>query len=209
MTLAALGAFHGANPAMGWLFAVALALQEQRRGVMWRALVALGLGHAAAIGVAIAAGALVLEWTPGGVVRAAVAASLVGLGLRRLVRSRHPRAGGSMRSGFAGLAAWSFLIASAHGAGLMVLPFVLHGSSGASAHAAHEAAAATAADAAAVSAVTAVAVHTAAYAAATIGAAWIVHDKLGLGLLRRAWINVDAIWAIALIATGAAALFTL
>ena len=205
--LAALGAFHGINPAMGWLFAVALGMQERRAGVIWRALAALTIGHALAIAVAVAVGALALNVLPGVALRGGVAALLVGLGIARLLRSRHPRAGGSMRVGFAGLTTWSFLVASIHGAGLMVLPLVLGSSVGVSAHAGHAAPADPAS--AVISGAAAVGVHTAAYLLVTAVIAWVVYEKLGVALLRKAWINLDAIWAAALIVTGAAALFML
>lgn len=206
-TLAALGAFHGINPAMGWLFAVALGMQEQRAGVIWRALAALTIGHALAIAAAVAVGALAINVLPDVALRGGVAALLIGLGLARLVRSRHPRAGGSMRVGFAGLTTWSFLVASIHGAGLMVLPVVLGSSVGVSAHAGHVPASGPAD--AVMSGAAAVSVHTAAYLLVTAAAAWVVYEKLGVALLRKAWINLDAIWAAALIVTGAAALFML
>ena len=207
--LAALGAFHGINPAMGWLFAVALGMQEQRAGVIWRALAALTIGHALAIAAAVAVGALALNVLPDVALRGAVAAVLIGVGAARLIRSRHPRAGGSMRVGFAGLTTWSFLVASIHGAGLMVLPVVLGSSVGVSAHAGHVPASGSGSVNAVVSGAAAVAVHTAAYLVVTAVAAWVVYEKLGVALLRKAWINLDAIWAAALIVTGAAALFTL
>src|SRR5690348_4266829 len=121
LTLAGLGAFHGLNPGMGWLFAVALGMQEAKRSAVWRALIPLTLGHglaiAAAIGVAMIAGTAlspaILRWP--------VAVLLVGLGIRQLYRHLHPR-WSAMRVGMGGLTLWSFLMASAHGAGLMVLP---------------------------------------------------------------------------------------
>src|SRR6476619_5036251 len=119
-----LGAFHGINPGMGWLFAVALGLQQGSARGVWRALPPIALGHAAAVGVvllvAMAAGLVV----PLETLRILVAVSLVSLGLYRLWRHGHPRYGG-MQVGFRDLTVWSFLMASAHGAGFMVLPFVL------------------------------------------------------------------------------------
>src|SRR5690606_9626762 len=110
------------------------------------------------------------------------------LGGYRLVRMRHPR-GGGMRVGFAGLTAWSFLMASAHGAGLMVVPFALGQPVLASGgHADH---AALAAGLTLEWGVAATVVHAAAYVAVTAAVAWIVYEKLGVGLLRRAWINLD------------------
>jgi hypothetical protein len=199
-TLLFLGAFHGVNPGMGWLFAVALGMQENRASAVWRALLPLGLGHAAAIAVALLAGILAGAVIPLGVLRWPIAVFLVLLGARRLVRHRHPR-GFGMRIGLGGLTLWSFLVATAHGAGLMVLPVWL-------VVAGHEAQVAGAAPAGHIqtasltSGLTATAVHGAGYLFVTALIAWVVFTWLGVGLLRRAWINLDVIWAIALIVTG-------
>ena len=198
--LISLGAFHGINPGMGWLFAVALGLQERRRGAVLRALLPLCAGHALAIagsvGVAMAMGAVI----PIRTLRWSIAIVLVSLGVLRFFRHHHPRWVG-MRVGMSGLTVWSFLMATAHGAGLMVVPvFVGIAMSGDSAHAHH--AAATNAGAA----IFATGVHAASYLAVTAFVALLVFDKLGVGILRRAWFNLDAIWAAALIATGAVTL---
>lgn len=195
--LISLGAFHGINPGMGWLFAVALGLQERRRGAVLRALVPLGAGHAlavaGAVGVALAMGAVV----PLRTLRWSIAIVLVSLGLLRFFRHQHPR-WVSLRVGMPGLTVWSFLMATAHGAGLMVVPVsVGMAMSGDGAHAHHVAA--TNAGAALV----ATGVHAASYLAVTAFVALLVFDKLGVGILRRAWFNLDAIWAGALVATGA------
>jgi hypothetical protein len=124
LALVLLGAWHGINPAMGWLFAVALGLQEQKRRAVWRALLPLALGHGLAIAAAILAGGLLGLVLPVRYLRWLVAVVLVSFGLSRLIRHRHPRWAG-MRVGFRDLTVWSLLMASAHGAGLMVLPFVL------------------------------------------------------------------------------------
>jgi hypothetical protein len=198
--LISLGAFHGINPGMGWLFAVALGLQEGRRGAVLRALLPLCAGHALAIagsvGVAMAMGAVI----PIRTLRWSIAIVLVSLGVLRFFRHHHPRWVG-MRVGMSGLTVWSFLMATAHGAGLMVVPvFVGIAMSGDGAHAHH--AAATNAGAA----IFATGVHAASYLAVTAFVALLVFDKLGVGILRRAWFNLDAIWAAALIATGAVTL---
>jgi hypothetical protein len=127
----------------------------------------------------------------------------VSLGVYRFWRHRHPRAGG-MQVGFRDLAVWSFLMASAHGAGLMVLPFIMPSSTTVAAadHGHMHHVAADAANAAAA----AVALHTAAYFTVMVLAAWIVYRRLGLSLLRRAWLNVDWLWAAALVVTGAVVL---
>jgi len=122
-----LGAWHGINPGMGWLFAVALGLQEQSRRAVWRALAPLALGHALAIAAALVLGLAAGLVVPLGYLKVIVAGMLLAFGVLRLVRARHPRWAqwGGMRVGARDLSVWSFLMASAHGAGLMVLPFVL------------------------------------------------------------------------------------
>src|SRR5262249_46757770 len=119
-----LGAFHGINPGMGWLFAVALGMQENRSSAVWKALLPLAFGHTLAIAVAVAVAIAAGTAIPFSTLRWPIAGVLVALGIRRLIRHRHPR-WGSMRIGTAGLAIWSFLVATAHGAGLMVLPVLL------------------------------------------------------------------------------------
>jgi hypothetical protein len=194
-----LGAVHGLNPGMGWLFAVALGLQERRRSALWGALPPLAAGHGAAIAGAVLVAALLgraiplepLEWVVGGM--------LVGLGALKLVRHRHPR--GGMRVGARDLTLWSLAMATAHGAGLMVLPVVL--ARPAAAHAAHLPGMTLASVAGAGEAAwSATALHTVGYLAATMVAAVLVYEKLGVGVLRRVWVNVDLVWAVALIATG-------
>ena len=197
LALAGLGAFHGLNPGMGWLFAVALGMQENRRGAVWQALIPLTLGHllaiAVAIGVAVAAGAALSP----GLLRWPVALLLVGLGIRQFFRHSHPR-WASMRVGMSGLTVWSFLMASAHGAGLMVLPVFLSMTVVASGPSCHARGASSQASAGALATLA----HGFGYLAVTALVAWFVVDRLGLGLLRKAWINLDAIWAAALILTG-------
>lgn len=189
-----LGAYHGINPGMGWLFAVALGMQERRRAAVAWSLVPITLGHALAIALAIAvAGVLGLAVSPGRL-KLIVAAALFALGGYRVFRHRHPR-GGGMRVGFRDLTAWSFLMASAHGAGLMVLP-ILFGLS-ADGHARHSSELRSLP-----SAGLAVGVHTAGYLAVTAIVAAIVYEKVGLAVLRKAWVNMDLIWAGALVLTG-------
>ena len=197
-----LGAYHGINPGMGWLFAVALGMQQGSARGVWRALPPIALGHTAAVGAVLLIAGLLQIVVPLQVMKVVVAAGLVALGLYRLWRHRHPRFGG-MRVGFRDLTVWSFLMASAHGAGLMVLPFVLAMSSpvlAAGGSHVHHAAATTAN--APWSAALALTVHTLAYLFVLAFAAWIVYWKLGLALLRTAWFNLDLIWAAALVVTG-------
>jgi hypothetical protein len=205
-TLLFLGAFHGLNPGMGWLFEVALGMQENRAAAVWRALLPLAVGHAGAVALAILAGILAGIAIPTDVLRWPIAGVLILLGVRRLLRHRHPRWGG-MRIGAGGLTIWSFLVATAHGAGLMVLPVWLGMSSAASAampstaitgHAHMHAPAA----ADLTSGLLVTAVHGASYLFVTALIAWVVFTKVGVGLLRTTWINLDAVWAIALLVSG-------
>lgn len=194
-TLFLLGAYHGINPGMGWLFAVARGMQEHRaKAVAW-SLPPIALGHALSIGAVLLIAGLAQVALPMIYIRIGVAIMLVGLGVYKLVRSRHFRWGG-MQVGFRDLTIWSFLMASAHGAGLMVLPVVLAGP-----HVHHHAASQGAAAGG-----WATLVHTLGYLSVTAAAALLVYQKFGLTMLRRSWFNLDLIWAIALIVTGVAAL---
>ena len=203
--MALLGVYHGINPGMGWLFAVALGLQDGSARGVWRALLPIAGGHAAAVGVVLLAAALAQMIIPLDVLRLVVASVLIVLGLRRLRRHGHPRFGG-MQVGVRDLAVWSFLMASAHGAGVMLLPFVVPAAavspaSDVHAHAGHVATGIAA------SGGLAIAVHTLAYFIAMALAALVVYYRLGLSLLRTAWFNLDSVWAGALVVTGAVVLF--
>ena len=203
-----LGAYHGLNPGMGWLFAVALGMQEQKGSAVARALVPIALGHAAAIGSVVLATAFLGMTLPLVAIRYSVAAVLVGLGIYCLVRHQHPR-WVRMQVGFRDLTVWSFLMASAHGAGLMVVPVLLGSNTveaqgGMAGHNHMSLAVSPAANPAAgpLAGLLATGVHTIAYLAVTGLFAWVVYRKLGLALLRKAWFNFDLVWAAALVATG-------
>jgi hypothetical protein len=198
LSLALLGAYHGLNPAMGWLFAVALGLQEQSRAALLRALLPIAFGHAASIVVIVALIGSLRTVTSLGMLRPAVAAVLVGFGLWKLFTPRsHPRWVG-MRVSLPELALWSFLMSSAHGAGLMLAPVILHLPAVAHSHhvgvatSGHPLAESTAA----------VAVHTLAMWLVMSAVAIAVYEKLGLAGLRRGWVNLDALWAIAFLVAG-------
>ncbi len=199
--LVALGAGHGLNPAMGWLFAVALGLQERNRRAVWRALPPLALGHAGAIALAVAVGLVLERVLPLAQTKWVVAAGLFALGAYRLVRHRHPR-GAGMRAGPADLALWSFLIATAHGAGLMALPFVLGAAEPAAMGHAGPTVLLAGMGRMELPALWGTLLHSAGYLAAAMLAAVVVYEKLGLRVLRRLWINVDLLWAGALIVTA-------
>jgi hypothetical protein len=195
-----LGAYHGLNPGMGWLFAVALGMQEQKGSAVARSLVPIALGHTLAIGSVVLLAAFLGMSVPLAALRYTIAAVLVGLGIYCLARHQHPR-WVRMQVGFRDLTVWSFLMASAHGAGLMVVP-VLLGSNLVEAQgqmADHHHMASVGSP---LAGMLATGVHTFAYLAVTGLIAWVVYRRFGLGLLRKAWFNFDVLWAVALVATG-------
>lgn len=195
-----LGAYHGINPGMGWLFAVALGMQERKGSAVARALVPIALGHALAIGsVVLAAAFLGMRLRPEAI-RYPVAAILLGLGIYSLLWHHHPR-WVRMQVGFRDLTVWSFLIASAHGAGLMVVPVLLGSSTveAAGAMAAHHPASVAGGP---LAALLATGVHTTGYLVVTGLIAWVVYSKVGLAILRKAWLNLNLVWAAALVVTG-------
>ena len=201
LALLLLGALHGLNPGMGWLFAVALGFQEQQGRAVWRALPPLAIGHGLAVIVALLLLVVMGAAMPMVAVRVALGGMLVGLGAWRIVRHRHPRTAG-MRATPRQLTTWSFVMASAHGAGLMVLPLVA-GAIGADvqhemAHGVHHASVVPGPGAAWVAA----GLHTAGYLLVTGVVAWLVYEKLGLRRLTQVWFNVDFAWALALAGTG-------
>jgi hypothetical protein len=214
LTLFGLGAFHGINPAMGWLFAVGLGLQEQKRIAVLRALPPIALGHALSIGIIIAAVLLARVTVPPFALKITSAAILFAFGLYRLFRSRHPNWVG-MRVGFGDLTLWSFVMASAHGAGLMLIPLFLKSApqtlaqqTGPTALHMHPTCGLEFANFNTPSLLTSsVAVHTLGYLLVTGLVAMLVYEKLGVGMLRRAWFNVDLFWMLALMATGVFILF--
>jgi hypothetical protein len=195
-----LGAYHGINPGMGWLFAVALGMQEQKGSAVARSLVPIALGHALAIGSVVLAATFLGMVLPPGAIRYPVAALLFGLGIYSLVRHHHPR-WVRMQVGFRDLTVWSFLIASAHGAGLMVVPVLLGSNTveAADQMAGHHHLAAAIMP---LAALFATGVHTAAYLAVTGLIAWVVYSKVGLAILRKAWLNLNVVWAVALMVTS-------
>jgi hypothetical protein len=193
-----LGVFHGINPAMGWLFAVALGLQEQKRAAVFRALPPMVLGHALSIGIIIAAILVARVSLPHRTLKIAAAAILFAFGLYRLLRSRHPNWVG-MQVGFGDLTLWSFVMASAHGA------FFLPSSDARESrhHGGHEMHAWAFANFSAPSLlIAAIVVHTLGYLVMTALVAIVVYEKLGIAILRHAWFNIDFVWMLALMITG-------
>jgi len=196
MLLAGLGAFHGLNPGMGWLFAVALGVHRQSSAAVVKAVPAIALNHA--VSIALVAGAVVAVglFVDQGAVRTATGAGLVAWAIWHHFFGHRHRVRVGMRTGLAGLVLWSFLMATAHGAGLMLLPALmplclagspLHDIGG---------------DTTAAMTIAAVGVHTLAMLAVTSLIALAVYRWVGLGILRSAWINVDLVWTLVLLGTG-------
>ncbi|MEV1110596.1 MULTISPECIES: hypothetical protein [unclassified Micromonospora] len=196
VTLAALGAFHGLNPAMGWLFAVARGLQERSRSALLGALPPIAAGHLASVGIVAALVTATRSVTASTVLAVVGGVLLVGFGLWRLLSERHFRWAG-MRLSAAQLAGWSFLMSSAHGAGLMLLP-VLVAEPVSGGHSGHLAAAPVGA----LPGLAAAGVHTVAMFGTALVVAVLVYEVLGVGVLRKAWFNVDRLWAGVLVAAG-------
>jgi hypothetical protein len=194
---------------MGWLFALALGLQENRRSAVIGALLPIALGHAAAITLAILVLRFVEHFLPMNLLKWGIALILFTLGVYRLFRASHPR-GAGMRVGRKDLFVWSFLMASAHGAGLMLLPVLMARPMPGMTH---KMAAGMPVMPSSLSASVmglAVLIHTASMlAVAGILAVLFfeTYEKMGLQLLRHAWLNFDLLWAIALLVAGFAVLF--
>ena len=209
VALALLGAYHGLNPAMGWLFALALGLQEKRRSAVIGALLPIALGHAAAITLAILALRFVQHFLPMNVLKWAVALFLFALGVYRLFRASHPR-GAGMRVGGRDLFVWSFLMASAHGAGLMLLPVLMAQPMSGMTHSMAGGASVIPSTLSASAIGLAVLVHTASMLAVAGTLALVffeTYEKVGLRLLQHTWLNFDLMWAIALLVAGFVVLF--
>lgn len=199
----ALGLYHGLNPAMGWPLAVANGMADRRAASVFATLLPLGGGHFAAIAVGLAPFALLgwyVEWSRA--IRIGAGLAVLLFGVFKLLKRRHPRL--LARIPPTRLAWWSFLMATAHGAGLMLAPFML-GLCAAPGHDALAAGLARAAMGANLAAAVLVAsVHTLAMLLAGTVVAWIVYRYLGLAFLRRAWLNLDAVWGASLVIAGAA-----
>ena len=232
VTLALLGAYHGLNPGMGWLFAVSLGLQKRSRRAVLAALPPIALGHAASIALVAGAVGLAQIVIPMHILKWVLAALLVGFGVSKLVRTRHPRWVG-MQVGFRDLTVWSFLMATAHGAGLMLVPVLLAISHPVPVSALPTAAPSSSPAMASLAgmpancpmltaappvhptplhpvlnpwpSVGAVGLHTATMLLVAGLIAVVVYEKLGLSLLRRTWFNLDYLWATALVAAGVVA----
>jgi hypothetical protein len=200
-----LGAFHGLNPAMGWLFAVALGLHRQSRAVVLISLIPIAIGHALAIALVVYAVTVLGVGIDQAVLRLVSGLLLIAWGVYGFAVPHRHRVRIGLRTGLAGLALWSFLMATVHGAGLMLIPALeplqhmeMTGPHMHAMPAAHSLWIAS----------LAVAVHTLAMLIITGAVALVVYEWVGLAFLRRGWINVDIAWNLALIATGLLLLVT-
>ncbi|MGE5668349.1 MAG: hypothetical protein ACM338_09155 [Betaproteobacteria bacterium] len=213
LTIVAIGLYHGLNPAMGWPLAVANGMAARRSSAVFATVLPLGGGHFAAMAVVLVPFAWLswyVEWSRA--IRIGAGALVVLFGIFKLIERRHPRALARIRP--TRLAWWSFLMATAHGAGLMLLPFMLGlcVAAPAAVDATHAAGLLERGHATVTNylvqtnvavAIAVAAVHTLAMMLAGLGMAWIVYRYLGLRFLRRAWLNLDAVWGVSLIIAGA------
>jgi hypothetical protein len=189
------------NPAMGWLFAVALGLHRQSRRIVAMAWAPIALGHAAAVAIVLLA-VLTFGFAADQQVLGRIAGMvLLGWALWHGLRRHRQRLRVGMQTGLAGLAVWSFLMSSAHGAGLMLVPAVLP------LCLAESSADASLATGSIGIAMTALAVHTAAMLATIATVSVVVYEWVGLALLRSAWINFDLIWVVSLAGCGMVLIF--
>ena len=197
VTVAGLGAFHGLNPAMGWLFAVALGLHRKSRAVVLESIIPIAIGHAASVAIAVFAvlslGLIIDAKSVGRLAGVVLILWAVWHGLRG--HRGRPRVG--MQTGMAGLVLWSFLMATAHGAGLMLIPVLLPICTAASpAHGLMSQGSIPVA-------LAALAVHSIAMLLVIAAIAIAVYEWIGVAFLRTSWINLDLIWVLALAACGA------
>jgi hypothetical protein len=200
LALAGLGAFHGINPAMGWLFAVALGLHRRSRSVVLQSLIPIALGHALAIAVVALAVVALATIVDERAIRIVSGVVLIGWAVyHRFYGSRH-RVRVGMRVGMLGLGLWSFVMAAGHGAGLMLVPLLLRLDAPGST--AHHMAGHSMPDASLSLSLAAIGVHTLAMLVVTGAIALLVYDWIGLAFLRRGWFNLDLLWTVALVLTG-------
>ncbi|HEV7317377.1 MAG TPA: hypothetical protein VGO04_02035 [Ensifer sp.] len=199
LSLAGLGAFHGVNPAMGWLFAVALGLHRQSRRVVWLSLIPIVIGHALSVATVLAVVVAFGSTLDPSAFRVGAAILILGVAAYMALYGHRHRVRVGMTTGLAGLALWSFLMATSHGAGLMLVPAVL------SLCVADHAGELVMASSLPVS-LAAVAVHSGAMLIVTAVLSLAVFTWFDLAILRSAWINFDRLWTLALGVTGVALL---
>ena len=198
------GLYHGINPGMGWPLAVAAGLMDKSPRALLAALWPLSIGHLAAMLVVLLPFALLfvlVAWQHQ--IQAGASLLVIGFGLLRLIYPRHPRVLARIRPTH--LALWSFVVAIAHGAGLMLVPIYLGLCQTAGADSGHESAAILSTANIEMAMIVSV-VHTLAMVSAGGGTAWLVYRYLGLQYVSKSWFNLDTVWALSLILVGAVAL---
>jgi hypothetical protein len=199
LALAGLGAFHGLNPAMGWLFAVALGLHRHNRRMVWLSPLPIALGHALSIAIVAAAflwAGLVIDPRA---VRIGAGLFLIGWALYHWRYGHRHRVRVGMQTGLAALAVWSFLMATMHGAGLMLWPVLMP--------LCFPAASEPTSIGPFLTALLGVGIHMLAMLAVSTAVAVAVYEWIGLEILRHAWLNLDLIWTLALLLAGGLLLF--
>ncbi|KRB87465.1 hypothetical protein ASE07_20245 [Noviherbaspirillum sp. Root189] len=204
-----LGLYHGINPAMGWPLAVANGMANQRASSVFTTLLPLGGGHFMAMAIVLVPFAWLswyVEWSRA--IRIGAGMVVLLFGAFKLINRRHPRL--LARIPPTRLAWWSFLMATAHGAGLMLVPFMLGlcvtpapGTKADAVTMGHTAVMTYMARSDLGTAVLVATVHTLASILAGTGVAWVVYRYLGLRFLRRAWLNLDLVWGASLVLAGA------
>lgn len=197
------GAYHGLNPGMGWLFALSLGLQQRSERAIWVSLFPIAAGHAASVALVAAIVLAGMAFVSSTILQLLTAVMLLAFGVYKMFNYyRHPRWVG-MKVKAHDLFVWSFLMATAHGAGLMVAPALVGVASMHGSH--HSSPGMHLAPGAGL--FLAVSAHTFAMFTVMGVVAWIVYTRLGLAVLRQKWINFDLIWAVALLIVGGIALF--
>jgi hypothetical protein len=200
VALAGLGAFHGLNPAMGWLFAVALGLQRKSRAAVLQSLLPIAVGHALSVALVVVAIGVLRALVDLKSLQVGAAIALITFGLYRLLARHRGRVG--MQVGASQLLFWSFLMATAHGAGLMLIPVLLEMPIGTSHDEHAHGAVITSLGTSAATAFAAIGIHTLAMLAVAGSVAVAVYEWIGLAFLRRGWINLDLAWVLVLIGAG-------
>jgi hypothetical protein len=198
LTLAGLGVYHGVNPAMGWLFAVSRGMQERSRRAMLRSLVPIAIGHEASIALVALLVLGLSTTTDPQELRIGAAIALVAFGIFRFVKPRAHFRWTSMRVSDRELGMWSFLMSTAHGAGLMIAPVILGLQASSNSHDDMAMLSGGPINVAAVG----IAVHVLAMVAVMGAIAYVVYERVGLQILRRAWLNTDQVWAGAFVLAG-------
>jgi hypothetical protein len=207
LLITALGAYHGLNPAMGWLFAVALGMQDRDRRAVLRALPPIAIGHELSLVLVVAVVVGLGLLADPAALRMGAGVALIAFGIFRFARPRAHFRWTTMRVNRRELAWWSFLMSSAHGAGLMVAP-VLIGGGAASASAHDHALEATGGGVELMTGALGLLLHVGAMVAVMGVVAVLVYERLGVAVLRKAWINLDGVWAGAFVLAGLLTLFT-